>query len=153
MTEIQTSQARPDVLGGGLEPLLPDHRVLPMLELLYLEFPKLGDYDTVIASARIEGPWTGQLPDGNYGTTEWPLAQFIIASLKHPRDLQRRLGIPHINTATAWWHAWEKSEKERSHYVADQDPARRIFRALGQKQQRDLIQFERMITGPIKYGE
>jgi hypothetical protein len=138
----------------GLEPLLPDERVLPVLELLYLEFPKLAEYDTLIATARIEPPWTGQLPTGEYGTTEWPIAQFIITSMRHPRELQRSLGIPHTNVMTAFWHAWEQSEKERKHFAhTDEDPARRIFRALAQKQQRDLIQFERMISGPIEHKD
>jgi hypothetical protein len=125
---------------------LPDSRVLPIQERLWLERPILAKYNAMFATSVIEPPWTGQLPDGRVGTTQHRVCQFIISS-EHPRPLQRRLGLSHVSIASAWKHAWDNAERERKHYVTggEMDPAERIFRALAAKHVSDLLSLESMI--------
>lgn len=125
---------------------LPDQRVVPIQERLWLRYPSLVRYEAMFVTAYVEPPWTGQLPDGTTGTTRHPLIQFIISS-QHPRPLQRKFGIHHVSIATAWRNAWELAEQERGRFVQGgaRDPAEAIFAALAQKHARDLQDLERIM--------
>lgn len=131
----------------NLSVALPDQRVLPIQDKCWMEWPVLAQYEAQFATARVEPPFTGQLPDGTVGTTNYPLMQFVISS-KHPRPLQRKHGVNHVSIATAWENAWEESEREREHFVQGgrMDPAEAIFRALAQKHARDLMQLQRIMN-------
>lgn len=128
-----------------LEPYLSDERVQRVAEKLYGEYPILQRYPTDFATARIEPPWHGQLPDGSTGWTTHPVVQFILVS-DHPRPTQRRMGVRHASTGTIWPAAFEATEKEESHVVTagKEAPEERIFRALALKHIVDLDRLSRI---------
>lgn len=133
-------------LSFGREPYLPDDRVMRHQERAWLRHPVLAKYDAMFATALVEPPYEGQLPDGTTGRTTHPLVQFIVAS-SHPRPIQRRMGIQHVNVAIAWRRAWDGADKERGHYVQGgaPDPAGTIFDKLAEKHARDLLSLESII--------
>jgi len=133
-----------------LEPYLPDDRVERVAEKLYDEYPILKRYPTDFATARIEAPWHGQLPDGTVGWTQHPVVQFVVVS-DHPRPLQRRMGVRHATTGSVWPAAFEATEKEESHLVKGDKPSpeERIFRALVMKHIVDLDRLSRIQTDAV----
>jgi hypothetical protein len=134
-----------------LEPYLSDERVQRVAEKLYGEYPILKRYPTDFATARIEAPWHGQLPDGSIGWTEHPVVQFVVVS-DHPRPLQRRMGVRHASTGSVWPAAFEATEKEESTYIIGErtePPEERIFRALVMKHIVDLDRLSRIENDAI----
>jgi hypothetical protein len=127
----------------SLHVALSDQRVLPLQDKSWLKHPILAKYEALFATAYVEPPYSGPLPDGTTGKTNHPLVQFIISS-QHPRPIQRKHGINHVNIATAWRNAWDESEKDRARFVQGGaiDPAERIFAALAQKHASDLKSLE-----------
>lgn len=136
----------PEAPSDEIEVYLEDVRVLRIQEKMWREFPILLKYGAMFATSTTDGPYTGQLPTGEHGTTPHAVVQFIISST-HPRPLQRQHNVPHISAATAFRQAWEESEKERKHYVTGEsmDPAEKVFRMLAMKHARDLQNFEDII--------
>lgn len=130
----------------SLEPYLSDERVERVAEKLSKEYPILKRYPTDFATARIEAPWHGQLPDGSVGWTEWPVVQFVVVS-DHPRPTQRRMGVRHATTGTIWPSAFEAAEKDAAHYVVGENtesPEERIFTGLVMKHIVDLDRLSRI---------
>ncbi len=115
------------------EIFLSDERVLPIQDILCVQFPRLLDHNADFVTIRHEPPFTGQLPDGRVGHADHAVIQFMVVS-DNPRWYGRKYGLRHGTTATLWERAWEDSEKERlhGHYVNGEsmDPLERIFRGL-----------------------
>lgn len=117
------------------EVYLPDERVIPVQDKLYLEYPLFVDWHTDFVTIRHEPPFTGTLPDGTVGTTQWPVLQFMVVS-DYPatRVIQRKMGVRHATAATLWERAWEEADREYKHLVGVKvDPLERIFRAIAFK--------------------
>lgn len=135
----------PEAPSDEIEVYLEDVRVLRIQEKLWREYPILLKYGAMFATTTHDGPYTGQLPTGENGTTPHPVVQFIITST-HPRPLQQKHGVPQVSAATVFRQAWEEAEKERKHYVTggSMDPAEKVFRMLAHKHASDLQSLEEM---------
>lgn len=133
-----------------LEAFLPDDRVTRIQEALYKEHPELRKYPTDLATARIEPPWHGKLPDGRVGWARHPVIQFIIAS-DHPRPIQRKAGARHVTRAIVWQQAFEDAEREKKFYVdSERVPTEeRIFRGMLPKHLWDLDRLSRIQNDAI----
>jgi hypothetical protein len=117
-----------------MEPYLSDQEVSAVATKIIDEQPLLQRYNSDFATARIEPPWHGILPNGRTGWTSYPVVQFVIVS-DHPRPLQRSFGVRHGTHACAWERAYEKAAKEfRDSVTGDSiSPLERIFRAVAAK--------------------
>ena len=142
----EENQPAPKTWLEKIHPYLPDSRVTPLQERMWLEYPLLAKYDARFVTAEIEPPYTGQLPDGSTGTTNHRVCQFIISS-EHPRPLQRKMGLQHVSIAIVFKQAWEEAEKERQHYVSNGEmpPLEKAFRMLARKHSGDLATLESII--------
>ena len=134
-----------------LEPFLSDQRVGPVAERLIEEFPVLVEYNTDFATAIIEPPWHGILPEGNTAWTTHEVVQFFIVS-DHPRPIQKRQGARHMTSATIWPAAFELADKDRAHFVTGSDrlsPEETIFRGILTKHLADMESLKSIISDAI----
>jgi hypothetical protein len=135
-----------------LEPYLPDSQVGGVATRILDAEPVLQRYNAQFATARIEPPWHGLLPDGRVGWTRHPVIQFVIAS-DHPRSkFYKLLGSGkdsrHVTTATAWQQAFEQSVKDEKHLVSggQMSSLEKVFRGLAAKHVKELNKLSNIIN-------
>ena len=132
------------------EVYLPDDRVTPVQEALYLKYPTLSLQGSEFLTVRHEPPFSGQMPDGEVGTTENVVLQFLISTPHPRRHIYKNEGQRHVTVGTLWERGWEEAESEyrNGHYVAGdrKDPLLVIFDGLAYKHVADLISLSQLMN-------
>lgn len=129
---------------------LPDSRVERVREKLFLKYPLLATEGTELLTVRHEPPFTGQLPNGEVGTTEDVVLQFLLAT-PHPRRMvYKKPGMLLTTQATLWEIGWREAEQEYNsgHYVHTdkRDPLEVIFEGLAFKHIQDIISMKQLMN-------
>lgn len=132
------------------EVYLPDTRVLPVAERLYLKYPLLSMEGTEFLTVRHEPPFTGQMPNGEVGVTDDVVLQFVLAT-PHPRRMvYKQPGLKLTTQATLWEVGWLEAEREfqSGHYVHTdkRDPLEVIYDGLAFKHIQDLISMKQVMN-------
>lgn len=130
------------------EVYLPDSRVLPVAERLYLKYPLLAMEGTEFVTVRHEPPFTGQMPSGEMGTTEEVVLQFLLATPHPRRSVYKQPGMMLTTQATLWEVGWLEAEQEfkSGHYVHTdkRDPLEVIYDGLAYKHVQDIISMKQL---------
>jgi hypothetical protein len=122
---------------------LPDSRVEPVKERLYLRWPTLAAHGTEFVTVRHNPPFTGQMPGGEMGTTEDVVLQFVLSTPHPRREVYKQPGMKLTTQATLWEVGWLEAEREyqNGHYVQQDatDPLEVIYSALAFKHIQDIV--------------
>lgn len=143
-------------MAQGPEVFLPDDRVLPVQDRLYLKYPRLITTGAEFVTVRHEPPFTGQLPEGRVGTTQSAVVQFLLVS-PHPRAEAYRArgikvgaGLKHVTAGTVYERGWEEAESEyrngRYVHVDKRDPLEVIYEPLVIKHLQDWLSLKQLIN-------